>query len=590
MSDSLSSAVRRSTWLLPVLVAGLFAATGCWPGKPGHTVFDWLLLALLYLPFLLGILFLQRAATRGGLFLRGMAALGLASGIIYLLWGQTGLIHFFLRTSATAGIWLGVALLLFALPKPDRGTLATDSMGAGISAVALVAGLLVVSMSGSRVRDHLFRHHRPLGAMALFATGQLPFPSPEEFLETTPMEQRDTLPESRYAEDGIDQDPRSLVFIMIDTLRADVLELYGAPRSSMPNLEAFAAESIVFEDAWANATWTRPSVGAFFTGRLPEQIGLLDENDRLIPEIETLAERFQARGYETVAFMTNPHLSAEWGFAQGFEHFFEVEGAAYPRAEDVREAAEEWISSRGPQETPLFLYVHFMDPHTPYRTSGDRRLSLRQYDRELYRSDVAYLDRELSFLLQTITEKLNPSAAVFVTSDHGEEFGEHGAWGHDQSVYPELTRIPAILHLPESSGRLVDLPLEGRDFHWLLSHPDLSTEGLVARARQEAIGPRVVSSYRTPRWDLFRALQPWSVIRTRGVGTDHELLIWNAYGDRVEVYDLHSDPGAHRNQASAKSREHLRQKILTAGELWLAPVEGELTATESEQLKALGYL
>ena len=186
-----------------------------------------------------------------------------------------------------------------------------------------------------------------------------------------------------------------------------------------------------------------------------------------------MAEVFQRRGYETAAFVANHEaVNVNGGFNRGFDHFEPLENPdqSYARADFVTDRVAEWIAvhDMSGARAPLFLYVHYLDPHVSYLSSGEERLGVVSHDdaQAFYRDEVRFLDPHLERLFQTL-EGLSRTRVTLVTSDHGEEFGEHAARGHAQTLYSEVLAIPAVLQI-ESGSRptpsVVGHKLEGRDF------------------------------------------------------------------------------------------------------------------------------
>ena len=275
--------------------------------------------------------------------------------------------------------------------------------------------------------------------------------------------------------------PPNVLVVLVDCLRADRV---GPESGLTPHLDRLATESITFRNAFAPATWTKPSVASLFTSLYPRQHGLqrvsfrTDEGlatDVLHQDLDTLAEHFARGGYATGAIINQVHLTAESGFAQGFEHFRWQRGK---NAYQLNRQLFEWLDSdRGGR--PFFAYLHYLDPHWPYTSKlspnehfrwkfgprppnrGDRAddwaAALLPEERERAMGDLARLyDREVRFIDAAIGEVLEQLAArdlyedtvILVTSDHGEGFDEHGELQHGYAPFEEVMRIPMILRVP----------------------------------------------------------------------------------------------------------------------------------------------
>jgi len=237
-------------------------------------------------------------------------------------------------------------------------------------------------------------------------------------------------------------DAPNIIFVLADTLRADSLAAYGGSPDLMPNLNRLAAQSFVFGDVMANASWTRPSVASFFTGLPQELHGAVDRRHALPPERFTIAEALREAGYRTAAFVSNfGAVSRDAGFDQGFDSFEEVKDprTPYARAEVVNRAVASWLarSARGDRAgSPVFLYIHYLDPHLPYLSGCDGGCSAHTHAqaRRSYEKQLRYLDDQLRWVTQDLAARLAGRTVLLVTSDHGEEFGEHGERGHGHSL------------------------------------------------------------------------------------------------------------------------------------------------------------
>ena len=220
--------------------------------------------------------------------------------------------------------------------------------------------------------------------------------------------------------------PPHVIFVLLDTLRADALAGLGGPANLMPAMNDWAERSTLFTDLHTNASWTRASCASIFTGLLPEEHGAARFHERLSEAWTTLPERMQELGYQTAAFIANwVQVGRETGFAQGFEaaDFHELASGdeilaqagedapevevrgAYARAEVVNRSALEWLASpaRDPYK-PLFLYLHYLDPHSPYLEPPEPGTlsDPKQRKHGLYRQQLRYLDRQLADLFRAL--------------------------------------------------------------------------------------------------------------------------------------------------------------------------------------------
>ncbi len=259
-----------------------------------------------------------------------------------------------------------------------------------------------------------------------------------------------------------------LVLLSVDTLRADAVGVYGAEDAKTPAIDALAAAGILFEDAQTTIGKTGPAFASIFTSLYPPTHGARRNAQRMRTDIPVLAEILGEAGYEAAAFISNWTLRADLvGLDRGFDHYDEefnqarnAVGVMERHADDIAKAAERWLRRRAGDEErsgrPLFLWVHFSDPHSPYleRTGftppappRERRTSGWQ-KRWRYQSEVNYVDHWLGRLSQAIEELLPGPRFTLFLSDHGESMGEHSYWGHGKNVHWPNARIPMILAGP----------------------------------------------------------------------------------------------------------------------------------------------
>ena len=274
-------------------------------------------------------------------------------------------------------------------------------------------------------------------------------------------------------------DPRAnAVFLLLfDTTRRDALGIYGCADPSSPNLDAIFRGAWKAERAYAPASWTIPSVASLLSGRVPAvQEGPEGAPRGVLPGMATLATDFRAAGWSTGAFIANPTLHAGNGFAQGFTTFFttpyELSSITIPGSETVRHVPKWLAAHRG---EPFLLFLLLMDPHDPYAPpdrprgatpfdpgyrgtfAGDEihRLQIGRLARPsdgdirhlqaLYHDEVRYADSKIGELWNALDREERERATVVFTSDHGEEFGEHGGWKHGPALFDEVLRVPLLI-------------------------------------------------------------------------------------------------------------------------------------------------
>ncbi|MBW2278077.1 MAG: sulfatase, partial [Deltaproteobacteria bacterium] len=276
--------------------------------------------------------------------------------------------------------------------------------------------------------------------------------------------------------------PAAVVLVVVDTLRADITSMTGHYRNTTPQMDKLAAKGVVFTAAYSPTCWTVPSMASLHTSRYPASHGIVngaivDESDRVVVRQQvlgdsfvTLAEVLQAAGYKTVGVASNRHLAADLGFGQGFDVYYDEAhfGDAkwfnqIAKAHLARAFGRNWASTFGSE--PSFVWLHYFDPHIPYiprlpwiRAFADDYIeSPRHYAanrnrpeldlrypnpgahyREcalpLYEAEVAYWDDRFKRLADMLEVDSRDVLVVF-TSDHGEQFGEHGGLGHRHGLY-----------------------------------------------------------------------------------------------------------------------------------------------------------
>jgi arylsulfatase A-like enzyme len=320
--------------------------------------------------------------------------------------------------------------------------------------------------------------------------------------------------------------------------------------------------------------------------------------DVLPPQRVTLAELLAERGYDTAAFVSNyGAVGRDSGFAQGFQHFDELKGGpdVYARAEQVGRAVAAWLSQRkakGGGRSPLFLYVHYLDPHMPYLAGGPPPFTPASAH-AAYEAELRYLDTHLGRLYEMLDRQLGEPTFVFLTSDHGEEFGEHGLMGHGHSVYPELLHVPTLLRTPRAESGVVPDALAVRDLFGLLLRLAGSGRVDVRRwAKENAGSSRIASTYGSTLGTAIH--RPYlRHVCARAIEQDGFLLIWSGYGPTTELYDLTRDPAARTNLADEQPERlgaMLRTLDASPPVPWSDRHAIEPGQESYEQLKALGYV
>lgn len=420
----------------------------------------------------------------------------------------------------------------------------------------------------------------------------------------------------------------NVLVLLIDTLRADHLGTYGYGLPTSRHIDELARQSVVFEHAIAQATYTKPSVASLMTGTFVHRHGVVSARDALGPELPTLAEQFRAHGYRTAAFSSNPWITPEFRFDRGFDHFesnraidvqltvlyrlvrrvgaliqprgggavaaswlLRVSGEPNPsnsrRDEILTNGVVEWLEGNTPDQ-PFFAYVHLIGPHDPYDPPPASLASFRDpawgndrgrvkpparvhsifetaapLDARARDMMVAQYDGALAFadaLVDRVTQALQhkgltENTVIVLTADHGEEFYEHGNWGHGVRLYQEIVGVPLLFYFPGqiSPARRTDPAMLVDVFPTVLSMAGLSTDLPHLNGRNlfaEGQGPDVMaySEYFSVEGGSYASRMVlrdgFKLIDTRD----------DARGEhRQELYDLKADPHEHHDLAKGGS-------------------------------------
>lgn len=273
---------------------------------------------------------------------------------------------------------------------------------------------------------------------------------------------------------GGSDDKPDIVMISIDTLRPDHLGSYGYDRDTSPFLDARAREGVVFTSAWSPAPWTLPAHVTMFTALRPDQHGALDEDLTIRSDAAFFTEALEAVGYRRGGFVTAPFVGTRYGFDRGFDHFEELFPADFSLttaldADAVTSRALDWAADL-PGGEPAFAFLHLYDVHypceapAPFNTQFNRAAHPDELHYENYFyylqhpltaerlvQEIGQYDEEIAWVDATLREfcttwlKSRPNTVFVVVSDHGEEFGERGSWGHGHTLTPEQLHVPWIV-------------------------------------------------------------------------------------------------------------------------------------------------
>jgi choline-sulfatase len=390
----------------------------------------------------------------------------------------------------------------------------------------------------------------------------------------------------------------SIILVSIDTLRADHVGAYGAKTGATPNIDALAAEGVLFENALTPVPVTLPAHASMLTGLLPHRHGVRDNGlYRLPADVPTLATLLSAAGYDTVAVVGAAVLDRQYGLDRGFRRYDDQVGGPGGLNIPERPAAavtDAALAAAASLRPPFFLFVHYYDPHAAYNPPPPwaERFAAHPYDGE-----VAYADTEVGRLRRELAARgLAGNAILALTSDHGEGLGEHGEATHGPFLYQATLHVPLVVTAP---GRWP----AGRRVKGLVSIVDLAPTLVVLAGRPvppgldgRDIGPSVhgeaVSERRLPLESEF-ALDSygWAPL----VGLTDGVLKWIGAPEQ-ELYDLAADPRelsnlAVRRPEDARRLAGLWRKAVSEDRRSLPPAGSETEDAERlARLQSLGYV
>lgn len=462
----------------------------------------------------------------------------------------------------------------------------------------------------------------------------------------------------------------NILLIILDTLRADHLNLYGYDRPTSEWISEYAAKGVVFLNAMSPSSWTKPSVASILTSSYPGINGVDDWIDIMPSELTTIAEVLEDCGYYSAGISSNPFVSNEYNYAQGFDEFTYLPGhgfkqlffpndilcsrlpisyeyalqmelmdgdISYGNAHCMNREIIPWLHNN--KDRCFFLYLHYMDPHQPYypsekHYSGGQILTMGDYrhlrhlhnpqdtlevDSKIlntmvnrYDDEIINLDRKLKEVFQTLSGlNLLEKTLVIITSDHGDEFCEHGFGGHGHSMFQELIHIPFIMIFPggefggKSIERRVDLlDLAPTIFDYLGIEPDVRMDGvsLMPLLRNEE------QKYAESKPVYFGEVNPvedeWPLQTVYALVSGKFKFIRSVFkdsfkSDRLALYDLAADPfeqlnliGVHRELSDSLAlemenyRDYCNSLRIQVEDLELK----NLSDQQREKLRSLGYI
>ena len=441
-----------------------------------------------------------------------------------------------------------------------------------------------------------------------------------------------------------EHEPPNILIVVLDTVRSDYVGWGTRGRSVTPNLDRLSSEATVFRRAWANAPWTVPSHVSMFTGLLPSEHGCTGKSPRFESEARTLAEALSDAGYETAAFFSNPWLTDNMtGMLRGFDtstvagpEDIRLINLLSSRAQGGPETVanvDRWLGQREAGQ-PFLALVNLLEAHLPYAPPADYREShpsglppddmvtsrwAHEFNaglhrpsgvdwdrvRYLYAGDVHTSDSLLGRLVEALEQHgLSENTVVIVTSDHGENLGDHGLVDHQFGVFETLLAVPLVIRAPGRmpAGERVDPVMLTDVFATVLDLAGVEDDELPPCSRSLLGEPApadraIIAEYAGANEPLLDELEGLNAALDRGslapaFGTVRvgDLRLTVGSDGSVVLHDLAADPGQTRNLAHERPRdvEALRQQLP-------AFVTGRGSGPEVDEhmrewLRALGYV
>jgi len=419
--------------------------------------------------------------------------------------------------------------------------------------------------------------------------------------------------------------PRTILLIVVDTLRADRLGCYGSPRDLTPHLDELARESVRFAHAQAHSPWTLPSVGSILTSVVPTALWEPGSNGRLRGDLPTLPEILARDGYHTLASVNSRLFDPRFGLDRGFApEDYDVFPSRNDFLRPAREAVEDLLLRLDelPGSEPLFLLLHLFDPHLDYRPPraflerigggddprGDRfepgpeiqdddwspDAGTRRWIERLHDAEVAAVDDAIGTLLRELARRGRADDALVVfTADHGEEFFEHGGFEHGHTVYQELLHVPLLIRIPGGAhaGTVVDAPVRQIDIApTVLDVAGIDPpEGFQGKPLLPPPPPGAPPSACVAEFLLYGS-------ERKSVRVGRYKLVTDEWRRPFALYDLREDPAERKDVLATqpdRARDLARELVRFVGDESRAPTprfsfSGD--ATLREILAELGYI
>ncbi len=388
--------------------------------------------------------------------------------------------------------------------------------------------------------------------------------------------------------------PKNVLIVLLDATSAKHLQEWGYHRDPAPNLRKLAKQGMVFLNAHSQAANTVPSVWSFFTGRYPYIPGPGYTMHHPSPEDFTMADAFHAAGFRTGAVSESPWIESSYNWGKGFDSFKDIAGL-YDKGREkwsrdpgatqrTIDHAKEWITEQG--DARWFCYLHLERPHDPYdppesfalryghahRPDGHPRAEDQiriaaltdpasitrddvEYMTDLYDANIRYVDSLVGRLMEWLDESgLRKNTLVVFMADHGEAFWEHGVFGHNTTLYEEVTNVPLVVLAPKSAGfvrgsysgmvELMDVMPTFNELFGLKSPASYEGQSLLPALRGQP-QPERTQTISYSALDLHRfSFRDGDLKFIAQLDPEYRKIL------SAELYDLRADPGEKNNLAS----------------------------------------
>ncbi len=414
----------------------------------------------------------------------------------------------------------------------------------------------------------------------------------------------------------------NVVFIIIDTLRADHTHMGDTDKKETPQISnLLKKDSVYFGSSFSNAPWTLPSISSMITSKYPTELGVLKRTSKIDEKFETLAEILKKEGYSTHGVITHIFLKKKYGLAQGFDSYVEKINSSDNNLLTITspEVTKEAIGIiEKNKNKKIFMFLHYFDPHYRYidhegkstysgpflpeaneekkaeiiRNNLFSEEDLKYFD-ECYRSEIRFTDKYVGEVIKNLkSNNLYKNTLIVIVADHGEEFGERGSLGHGQSLYNEQSRIPFVLKLPEKSKKSlmrkvfsnIDIAPTILDVLDLEIPNSFSGTSLFSKKKSESVFMEVNEK----KYD--------TLYNKCAVVNDGWKLIKDFETKKYELYDLKNDIGEKHNLYDSNKKmffkmfKIMKKYLFRINKNRFTSKKTSLTEDEQKKLETLGYI